>query len=131
MAQRKSSVIEWNMLNKRKYVPLNMASLFTIRTLLYPLTVVKTKIQVNWNEQAKLQVNWPFKIRFKKVQQFTMECLMHFERLLQQKDCLGSIRVSGFHLFKLYRDWSTFPHTNRLGYFFTPMILERITLELL
>lgn len=47
MATVKSSVIEWHMLNKQKYVPLNMASLFTIRSLLYPLTVVKTKIQVN------------------------------------------------------------------------------------
>lgn len=55
MAQVKSSVVEWHMLNKRKYVPLNMASLFTIRSLLYPLTVVKTKIQVRtiqFNQKA-------------------------------------------------------------------------------
>lgn len=48
MAQKQNStVIEWHMLNQRKYVPLNMASLFTIRSFIYPLTVVKTKIQVN------------------------------------------------------------------------------------
>ncbi|KAJ6641643.1 Solute carrier family 25 member 44 [Pseudolycoriella hygida] len=46
MPEAKSSVIEWHMLDQSKYVPLNMASLFTIRTMIYPLTVVKTKIQI-------------------------------------------------------------------------------------
>jgi len=39
-------VIEWNMMDKSKFFPLSMVSSFTIRTLMHPLTLVKTKIQV-------------------------------------------------------------------------------------
>ncbi|KAA0201283.1 hypothetical protein HAZT_HAZT006835 [Hyalella azteca] len=38
--------IEWHMLDKEKFFPLSLTSSFCIRSLLYPLTVVKTKIQV-------------------------------------------------------------------------------------
>ena len=38
--------IEWHMMDKHKYIPLNMFSSFLIRCILYPLTVVKTRIQV-------------------------------------------------------------------------------------
>lgn len=38
--------IEWNMLDKQKFFPLSMISTFTIRCLLYPFTVVKTRIQI-------------------------------------------------------------------------------------
>jgi len=39
-------LIEWDMLDKRKYIPLNICSTAAVRALLYPLTVVKTRIQV-------------------------------------------------------------------------------------
>ncbi|KAL1233692.1 Solute carrier family 25 member [Trichinella spiralis] len=39
-------VIEWHMLDVAKYLRLNTASSFTIRTLTYPLTVVKTRMQI-------------------------------------------------------------------------------------
>lgn len=39
-------LIEWDMLDKRKYVPMNILSTAAVRALLYPLTVVKTRIQV-------------------------------------------------------------------------------------
>lgn len=38
--------IEWNMMDKQKFFPLSMLSTFTIRCLLYPFTVVKTRIQI-------------------------------------------------------------------------------------
>jgi hypothetical protein len=41
-------VIEWNMMDKSKFYPLSMLSSFTIRTLMYPMTLVKTKIQVGF-----------------------------------------------------------------------------------
>lgn len=38
--------IEWNMLDKRKFFPLSMLSSFTVRCCLYPLTVIKTQLQI-------------------------------------------------------------------------------------
>nr|CAG4636299.1 EOG090X08ST [Eubosmina coregoni]SVE69892.1 EOG090X08ST [Eubosmina coregoni] len=38
--------IEWEMLDKKKFFPLSIASSFTIRTTLYPLTLVRTRLQV-------------------------------------------------------------------------------------
>jgi len=39
-------VIEWNMLDKSKFLPLSVASVLSVRALVYPLTVIKTRIQV-------------------------------------------------------------------------------------
>ncbi len=38
--------IEWDMMDKRKFFPLSMASSFTVRCFLYPLTLVRTRLQV-------------------------------------------------------------------------------------
>ncbi|CAF1047321.1 unnamed protein product [Rotaria sordida] len=38
--------IDWPMLNKSRYVPLNLLSTFTVRSLLYPFTLVRTRLQV-------------------------------------------------------------------------------------
>lgn len=38
--------VEWQMLDKRKFFPMSMASSFTVRCLLYPLTLVRTRLQV-------------------------------------------------------------------------------------
>ncbi|XP_037088381.1 solute carrier family 25 member 44-like [Pollicipes pollicipes] len=38
--------IEWEMLDKRKFIPLSIASSFSIRCMLYPFTVIKTRLQV-------------------------------------------------------------------------------------
>lgn len=38
--------IEWNMMNKAKFFPLSMLSSFTVRCCLFPLTVIKTQLQV-------------------------------------------------------------------------------------
>lgn len=38
--------VEWNMLDKRKFYPMSMMSSFTIRCFLYPLTLVRTRLQV-------------------------------------------------------------------------------------
>lgn len=46
-------VIEWNMMDMKKFYPLSMVSSFFIRCVLYPLTLVKTKIQVS---PSKLQI---------------------------------------------------------------------------
>jgi solute carrier family 25 protein 44 len=38
--------IDWPMLNKSRYVPLSLLSTFTVRSLLYPITLVRTRLQV-------------------------------------------------------------------------------------
>lgn len=38
--------IEWDMMNKAKFFPLSMLSSFTVRCCLFPLTVIKTQLQV-------------------------------------------------------------------------------------
>ena len=40
------SDIQWSMIDKNKYFPLTTANMITIRTLLYPLTLVRTRLQV-------------------------------------------------------------------------------------
>lgn len=40
--------IEWDMMNKAKFFPLSMLSSFTVRCCLYPLTVIKTQLQVQY-----------------------------------------------------------------------------------
>jgi len=39
-------VVEWEMLDKRRFYPLSMMSSFTVRCFLYPLTLVRTRLQV-------------------------------------------------------------------------------------
>ncbi|XP_046998545.1 solute carrier family 25 member 44 [Schistocerca americana] len=43
--------IEWEMMDKKKFVPLSMLSSFSIRCFLYPLTVIKTRLQVQRHDQ--------------------------------------------------------------------------------
>jgi solute carrier family 25 protein 44 len=38
--------IDWPMLNKSRYIPLNLLSTFIVRSLLYPFTLVRTRLQV-------------------------------------------------------------------------------------
>jgi solute carrier family 25 protein 44 len=38
--------IDWPMLDKSRYVPLNLLSTFIVRSLLYPFTLVRTRLQV-------------------------------------------------------------------------------------
>lgn len=40
--------IEWEMLNKTKFFPLSMLSSFSVRCCLFPLTVIKTQLQVQF-----------------------------------------------------------------------------------
>lgn len=40
--------IEWDMMDKSKFFPLSMLSSFTVRCALYPLTVIKTQLQVQY-----------------------------------------------------------------------------------
>ncbi|XP_066586659.1 solute carrier family 25 member 44 [Prorops nasuta] len=38
--------IEWDMMDKTKFFPLSMLSTFSVRCCLYPLTVIKTRLQI-------------------------------------------------------------------------------------
>ena len=38
--------VEWDMLDKSKFFPYSMASSFTVRCFLYPLTLIRTRLQV-------------------------------------------------------------------------------------
>jgi solute carrier family 25 protein 44 len=40
------SDIKWDMLDKKRYIPLTVVNMLAVRTLLYPLTVVRTRLQV-------------------------------------------------------------------------------------
>merc|ERR1719367_155078 len=40
------TIIEWDMLDKKKFFPLSMMSSFTVRCFLYPLTLIRTRLQV-------------------------------------------------------------------------------------
>lgn len=43
--------IEWDMMNKQKFFPLSMLSSFTVRCCLFPLTVIKTQLQVQYKSE--------------------------------------------------------------------------------
>lgn len=45
------NTIEWDMMDKSKFFPLSMLSSFTVRCCLYPLTVIKTRLQVQRHDQ--------------------------------------------------------------------------------
>jgi len=45
-ARRSIQTIEWHMLDKNRFYPYSMASSFTVRCFLYPLTLVRTRLQV-------------------------------------------------------------------------------------
>jgi solute carrier family 25 protein 44 len=40
------SDIEWSMIDKKRYFPLTIINMFAVRSLLYPLTLVRTRLQV-------------------------------------------------------------------------------------
>lgn len=40
------STIEWDMMDKTKFLPLSMLSSFSVRCTLYPLTLIKTRLQI-------------------------------------------------------------------------------------
>ncbi|CAG5001040.1 unnamed protein product [Parnassius apollo] len=46
------TTIEWSMMDKNKFFPLYTLSSFTVRCALYPLTLVKTQIQVQRKKEA-------------------------------------------------------------------------------
>ncbi|XP_039281789.1 solute carrier family 25 member 44-like isoform X2 [Nilaparvata lugens] len=43
--------IEWDMMDKRKFFPLSMLSSFCVRCSLYPLTLIKTRLQIQKHGQ--------------------------------------------------------------------------------
>lgn len=44
--------IEWDMMDKRKFFPLSMLSSFTVRCCFYPLTLIKTQLQVQYKNDV-------------------------------------------------------------------------------
>ena len=44
--------IEWEMMDKSKFFPLSMMSSFSVRCALFPLTVVKTRLQIQRHNEA-------------------------------------------------------------------------------
>ena len=44
--------IEWEMLDKRKFFPLTAMSSFTVRCFLYPLTLIRTRLQVQKGKEV-------------------------------------------------------------------------------
>lgn len=50
-AQQFIRTIEWDMMDKSKFFPLSMLSTFSVRCVLYPLTVIKTRLQLQRHDQ--------------------------------------------------------------------------------
>ncbi|CAH2232765.1 jg3966, partial [Pararge aegeria aegeria] len=46
------TTIEWSMMDKSKFFPLYTLSSFTVRCALYPLTLIKTQIQIQRKKEA-------------------------------------------------------------------------------
>lgn len=44
--------IEWDMMNKHKFFPLSMLSSFSVRCMLYPFTLIKTRIQIQRHSEV-------------------------------------------------------------------------------
>ena len=44
--------VEWEMLDKNKFFPMSMMSSFTVRTMLYPLTLIRTRLQVQKGKEV-------------------------------------------------------------------------------
>ncbi|XP_062555645.1 solute carrier family 25 member 44 [Armigeres subalbatus] len=44
--------IEWDMMDKKKFFPLSMLSSFSVRCALFPLTVIKTQLQVQYKNDV-------------------------------------------------------------------------------
>jgi solute carrier family 25 protein 44 len=40
------SDIQWFMIDKKKYFPMTVLNMFAVRTVLYPLTLVRTRLQI-------------------------------------------------------------------------------------
>lgn len=52
------STIEWDMMDKSKFLPLSMLSSFCVRCSLYPLTLIKTRLQIQKHgEMYKGKIN--------------------------------------------------------------------------
>ena len=44
--------VEWDMLDKSKFFPMSMMSSFTVRCFLYPLTLIRTRLQVQKGKEV-------------------------------------------------------------------------------
>ena len=57
--------VEWEMLDKSKFFPMSMATSFTIRCFLYPLTLIRTRLQVQRGKK-NFKANMYIKVAFLK-----------------------------------------------------------------
>lgn len=57
--------IEWDMMDKTKFIPLSMLSSFSVRCALYPLTLIKTRLQIQKRSvmYSGKWINHPFFIK--------------------------------------------------------------------
>ena len=95
------TTIEWEMLDKKRFYPLSMMSSFTVRCFLYPLTLIRTRLQVTniILFLSFIYINF-FLLRFNTKMLFTRELMMHinkFQRLKVTGDYTG---VSGYQHFR-------------------------------
>lgn len=54
--------IEWEMMDKSKFFPLSMLSSFSVRCALYPLTLIKTRLQIQKHTDVYSGTSHVFKI---------------------------------------------------------------------
>lgn len=78
--------IEWDMMDKKKFFPLSMLSSFSVRCALFPLTVIKTQLQVR-RERVSRRLIAQYVVCF--------GCSVHKDRRGHCTDAVVNTSVSG------------------------------------
>ena len=96
------TVIEWEMLDKKKFFPLSMMSSFTVRCFLYPLTLIRTRLQAKTQKYKRVKHIGTvfFLCRFSTKMQCIVEHLMHTRKFHSQKGSEDCTEGSGYHAFR-------------------------------
>ena len=96
------TTIEWHMLDKKRWVPLSMMSSFTVRCFLYPLTLIRTRLQVSSHHSLGLYILTRHLLRSSTRMLCIRGLLTHTDRFLGLKDTGVSTGVFGFLLFRYF-----------------------------
>ena len=92
------TTIEWEMLDKRRFYPLSMMSSFTVRCFLYPLTLIRTRLQVLFMSLCTSSTMLYFRSSTRT--RCIRGLLMLIDRFLRLRVTEGCTEGFGFQLFR-------------------------------
>ena len=105
------TVIEWEMLDKKKFFPLSMMSSFTVRCFLYPLTLIRTRLQVKIIAMKCVRKHYNlfvyFLFRFSTKMQCTVGHLMPTRKFHRQRESGVCTEGSGYHASRYKQRYNT------------------------